>query len=144
MQISYKIHRPLEVEFVLPVRSYDTDFVGIVNNTVYVRWLEDLRLKLLDEHLPLKQQIEQGYAPVLSETQIEYKRPVKLLDQVIGRLWVSKLGRRKWTVQAEIIVNNKVAAVATQMGAFVSLQNGRPIPMPEELLKKYLEDRQDK
>lgn len=142
MLVNNNLHRPLEVALVIPVRTYDIDFVGIVSNIVYIRWLEDLRLKFLDEHLQLNQQLEQGYAPVLAGTEIEYKRPIKLIDKVIGRLWLSNLGRLKWTVQAEILSNNELAAVATQKGVFISLQNSRPIPIPQELQNKYLECQQ--
>ncbi len=134
------LHRPLEVMLEIPVRTYDIDFMGIVSNIVYIRWLEDLRLKFLNEHWQLNQQIEQGYAPVLAGTEIEYKRPIKIIDQVIGRLWLSNLGRLKWTVKAEILSNNELAAVASQKGGFVSLQNNRLIAIPEELQKKYLEN----
>lgn len=132
-----QVSRPLEVEIAIPVRTYDIDFAGIVSNIVYIRWLEDLRLKFLDEHWQLDKQIKQGYAPIIAGTEIEYKRPIKLIDKVIGRLWVNSLGKLKWTVQAEILSNNEVAAIATQKGAFISLQNNRPIPIPEELHKKY-------
>lgn len=43
-------------------------------------------------------------------------------------------------MQAEILSNNELAAVATQKGGFVSLQDNRLIPIPEELQKKYLEE----
>jgi acyl-CoA thioester hydrolase len=137
-----QITRPLEVEIAIPVRTYDIDFVGIVSNIVYIRWLEDLRLKFLDEHWQLNKQMEQGYAPILAGTEIEYKRPIKLIDKVIGRLWVSNLGRLKWTVQAEIFSNDQLAAIATQKGAFINLQNNRPILIPDELHKKYSEFQQ--
>ncbi|BAY74547.1 hypothetical protein NIES25_09610 [Nostoc linckia NIES-25] len=137
MLIDDKLHRPLEVVLAIPVRTYDIDFVGIVSNIVYIRWLEDLRLKFLDEYWELNQQLEQGYAPILAGTEIEYKRSIKISDRVIGRLWLSNVGRLKWTVKAEILSNDELAAVATQKGAFVSLQNGRPIRIPEELQKKY-------
>lgn len=139
MLATNNVHRPLEVELVIPVRTYDIDFAGIVSNIVYVRWLEDLRLKFLDEHWQLDKQIEQGYAPILVATEIQYKRPIKLVDQVIGRLWASGMGRLKWTVEAEILSNNEVAALATQKGAFVSLENGRPVPIAAELHNKYAE-----
>ncbi|MEH2277396.1 MAG: thioesterase family protein [Nostoc sp.] len=139
MLVNNNLHRPLEVVLAIPVRTYDIDFMGIVSNIVYIRWLEDLRLKFLDEHWRLNQQIDKGYAPILAATEIEYKRPIKIIDKVIGRLWLSNLGRLKWTVQAEILSNNELAAVATQKGAFVSLQNNRLIPIPEELQNKYLE-----
>lgn len=137
-----KQHRPLEVVLQIPVKTYDIDFAGIVSNIVYIRWLEDLRLKFLDQHCQIEQQLAQGYAPILAGTVIEYKRPIKLSDQVIGRLWASSLGRMKWIVEAEILSNNELAAVATQKGAFVNLQNKRPIPIPEELQNKYLEYQQ--
>lgn len=142
MLVNNNLHRPLEVILAIPVKTYDIDFMGIVSNIVYIRWLEDLRLKFLDEHWQLNQQIEQGYTPILAGTEIEYKRPIKIIDQVIGRLWLSGLGRLKWTVQAEILSNNELAAVASQKGGFVSLQNNRLIPIPEELQKKYLQYQQ--
>ena len=37
----------------LPIRTYDIDFAGIVSNIVFIRWLEDLRLALLDQTYPL-------------------------------------------------------------------------------------------
>ncbi len=142
MLVNNNLHRPLEVILAIPVKTYDIDFMGIVSNIVYIRWLEDLRLKFLDEHWQLNQQIEQGYTPILAGTEIEYKRPIRIIDQVIGRLWLSNLGRLKWTVQAEILSNNELAAVATQKGAFISLHNGRPIKIPEELQNKYFQCQQ--
>ncbi|MBN3924727.1 thioesterase family protein [Nostoc sp. NMS4] len=142
MLVDKNSHRPLEVVLTIPVKTYDIDFMGIVSNIVYIRWLEDLRLKFLDEHWQLNQQIEQGYTPILAGTEIEYKRPIKIIDRVIGRLWLSSLGRLKWTVQAEILSNNELAAVAIQKGAFVSLQNNRLLPIPEEFQKKYLQYQQ--
>ncbi|MEH2158187.1 acyl-CoA thioesterase [Nostoc sp.] len=142
MLVNNNSHRTFEVVLTIPVRTYDIDFMGIVSNIVYIRWLEDLRLKFLDEHWQLNQQIEQGYTPILAGTEIAYKRPIKIVDRVIGRLWLSNLGRLKWTVQAEILSNNELAAVATQKGGFVSLQNNRLIPIPEELQKKYLQSQQ--
>ncbi|AVH69655.1 acyl-CoA thioesterase [Nostoc sp. 'Lobaria pulmonaria (5183) cyanobiont'] len=142
MLVNNNLHRPLEVVLAIPVKTYDIDFMGIVSNIVYIRWLEDLRLKFLDEHWQLNQQIELGYTPILAGTEIEYKRPIKIIDRVIGRLWLSSLGRLKWTVQAEILSNNELAAVASQKGGFVNLQNNRLIPIPEELQKKYLQYQQ--
>ncbi|MHC0066275.1 acyl-CoA thioesterase [Nostoc sp. UIC 10890] len=142
MLVNNNLHRPLEVVLAIPVKTYDIDFMGIVSNIVYIRWLEDLRLKFLDEHWQINQQIEQGYTPILAGTEIEYKRPIKIMDQVIGRLWLSNLGRLKWTVQAEILSNNELAAVASQKGGFVSLQNNRLVSIPEELQNKYLQYQQ--
>ena len=129
--------RPLAVEIAIPVRTYDIDFAGIVSNIVYIKWLEDLRLKLLDEYLPLEKEMARGSVPIISKTEIEYKRPIKLFESVIGRMWIANFGRIKYTLQAEIISNNNVAAIATQMGTFISMDSGLPVRIPEELLQKY-------
>ncbi|MBE9052157.1 acyl-CoA thioesterase [Nostocales cyanobacterium LEGE 11386] len=142
MLVTNHPRRPLEVKLTISVKTYDIDFAGIVSNIVYIRWLEDLRLKCLDEYLPLDKLIEQGYVPILSGTEIEYKRAIKLADKVEGRLWLSSMGRLKLTAQAEILSNDQLAAVAIQKGAFVNLQNGRPVPIPQELQQKYLEYQQ--
>ncbi|WP_414527265.1 acyl-CoA thioesterase [Nodularia chucula] len=142
MLVNHHPQRPLEVKLTIPVRTYDIDFAGIVSNIVYIRWLEDLRLKCLDEYLPLGQLMEQGYTPILAGTEIEYKRPIQLGDKVEGCLWLHNLGRLKWTMQAEILSNNQLSAVAIQKGAFVNVQNGRPIPIPQELQQQYLAHQQ--
>lgn len=129
--------RQLEVEIPIKVKTYDIDFAGVVSNIVYIRWLEDLRLKFLDVYLPLDEQIQQGNVPFLSKTQIEYKKPVKLFDNVISKMWMSQLGKVKWTLEAEFISNNQVAATAIQIGAFINSKNNRPVKLPEELLQKY-------
>ncbi|MGD1873145.1 MAG: acyl-CoA thioesterase [Mastigocoleus sp.] len=134
-----KLFRPLEVEIVIPVRTYDIDFAGIVSNIVYIRWLEDLRLKILDEYLPLTKELNKGIAPAIYKTEIEYKRPIQLFESVIGQMWMSNLSRVKYTLQAEIIVNNHIAATATQTGVFLSMNNHRPVKVPEELSRQYSE-----
>ncbi|MBD3305834.1 acyl-CoA thioesterase [candidate division KSB3 bacterium] len=129
--------RPLEVELVLPVKTYDIDFAGIVSNIVYIRWLEDLRLKMLEQYLPLDQQIKADISPILMQTQIQYRKAVTLLDAPVGRMWMSDLSRMKWWVTAEIAVNGVVAATAEQYGCFIQLSTTRPIRIPAELLKHY-------
>ena len=129
--------KKLEVEIPIKVKTYDIDFAGVVSNIVYIRWLEDLRLKFLDVYLPLDEQMQQGNIPFLSKTQIEYKIPIQLFDNVISKMWMSNVGKVKWTLEAEFISNKQVAATAIQIGAFVNSENGRPAKLPEELLQKY-------
>ncbi|PZO44121.1 MAG: thioesterase [Pseudanabaena frigida] len=129
--------QPFEIEIDLPVRTYDIDFAGIVNNIVYVRWLEDLRLEMLAHHFPLEKQIENGFAPVILQTKIDYKQAIKIADKPSGKLWMKSLESLRWTVSAAIAVNGKVAAISEQVGIFVNLQSNKPIRIPQELKQKY-------
>jgi acyl-CoA thioester hydrolase len=131
--------QPFEVELDLPVKTYDIDFAGIVSNIVYVRWLEDLRLEMLARHFPLMEQLKNGIAPVILQTQINYKQPIQLADMPMGKMWMKSLESLRWTVNATITVNGKVAAIGEQVGIFVNLQNHKPIRMPEALKQKYHE-----
>jgi len=45
------------VEIAFTVHTYDIDFANIVSNIVYIRWLEGLRLAMLDRYLPLQTQL---------------------------------------------------------------------------------------
>ncbi|MCI0576450.1 MAG: acyl-CoA thioesterase [Chloroflexi bacterium] len=129
--------KPLSIELTLTVKTYDVDFAGIVSNIVYIRWLEDLRLQILAEYLPLAGLIAAGVGPVLTRTEIEYRRPLRLGDEAVGRMWVSKLGRLRWEVTAEIVMGEEVAAAAVQTGIFVTLATLRPAPVPAAMREKW-------
>jgi len=84
----------------LPVRTYDIDFAGIVSNIVFIRWLEDLRLALLDQAYPLIQALAEDVAPILLATRINYRRPVTIADSLVGRIRVAGLSRVRWRLVA--------------------------------------------
>lgn len=128
---------PCLIELPLEIKTYDIDFAGIVSNIVYIRWLEDLRLEMLKWYFPLEGQLKKGFGPILASTKIEYKRSLNITSLAIGRMWMSSIDASRWTVMAEIMTNGKIAALAEQVGLFVSLSDGRPIPMPEEVLSRY-------
>ena len=129
--------KSLEVTLDLPVKTYDIDFAGIVSNIVYLRWLEDLRLKILETYLPLEPLMARGYCPIIASTKIQYKKALKMFDRPMGKMWVAELGRSRCTLQAEIYLNRTVATTATQVGFFISLETMRPIAIPEQLKNIY-------
>ncbi len=59
-------------------KTYDIDAFGIVSNITYVRWLEDMRTEFLHRYLPWDRLEEDNLAPVLAETNIQYKNAVKI------------------------------------------------------------------
>lgn len=123
----------LGVEIALDVKSYDIDVAGIVSNIVYVRWLEDLRLVMLETYLPLKEQMEDGIVPAILTTHVEYKRAILMHDSVVGRMWLSGLSKIRWQVEADFLVGDQLAAHAQQEGCFISLAGHRPARLPAKL-----------
>ena len=130
--------RPFEVRLDIPVRTYDIDFAGVVSNIVYIRWLEDLGLQILAEYFPLEQAMrEQGISPVLLRTSIDYRQPIRIFDQVVGRMWVQKLGRARMVLKAEFVVDGQVRAIAEQSGCFIDFSTGKPVPMPQDIRLQF-------
>jgi acyl-CoA thioester hydrolase len=129
--------RPLEVEIAFPIQTYDIDFAGIVCNIVYIRWLEDMRLKMMERYLPLDKLMAQGFCPTLASTQIEYKKALRLFDRPVAKMWLSQLGRLRFTLQAEIYRNEELVTTATQVCFFVKSDTMRPTPLPEEFFNLY-------
>jgi acyl-CoA thioester hydrolase len=130
--------RPFETELHFHVKSYDVDYVGYVHNTVHIRWLEDLRVAMLAPHYSLEQCVKDGISPIITKTCIEYKRPLKLFDHVIGRVWVSKFEGVRWQVDHELVCRDALVATAEQSGIFISLQTHKPVPVPQVLAKIFL------
>lgn len=125
--------KPLEVQLDLKVRTYDIDFAGVVSNIVYIRWLEDLRLTVLETYYPLEKFLDAGLAPTLVETRIKYLQAVHIKDRPQARMWISRVSRLKFEFNAEISVDGEVVARAEQVGCLIDMSTGRPAAMPEEL-----------
>ena len=129
--------KPLEINLNLPIQTYDIDFAGIVSNIVYIRWLEDLRLKMLEVYQPLEELMAKGYCPIVDSTQIKYKKALQIFDRPVGKMWMSQLGRLRCTLQAEICLNKEIVTSATQTGFFVNLKTMRPMAIPSDIQKLY-------
>ena len=134
--------RPLLIERTIVVRTYDIDFANIAHNIVYFRWLEDLRSEVLVDVLPIDEILATGISPILVESCIEYKWPVRIGDAPIGRMWVANLSRTRWTLAAEIVVGERVCAAARQSGYFADLKTLRPVRVPNQLRAPYEAARQ--
>lgn len=127
----------LEVQVPLRVKPYDIDVVGVVSNIVYVRWMEDLRLAMLDAYLPLDQQMTEGVIPAILKVEIQYKRSIQLHDKLVGTMWLSGLEKLRYEVTAEFRANGHLAAIGRQEGCFISLATRRPVRPPAKLQAMY-------
>lgn len=129
--------RPLAIEHQIEIRTYDIDGLGHVSNITYLRWMEDMRFRLFEAHFPFEQFVADGVSPVLASTYIEYKRPIKLFDRPVCRMWLSHVGNASFTVEAEIVVLEQIATRVKHVGVFTDLASGRPIRVPRVVIDKF-------
>ena len=117
-----------KLTYKLPVHTYQVDFGGIVSNIVYVQWMEIGRTKLLEAvGMPIERIWEEGIAPVLVHTTIDYKRPFRLGDTVHAELWVSELRQTSARVEHRFYhADGTLMATGQQVGLFVNKDTLRP------------------
>lgn len=115
----------LFVEMPLIVNTYDIDAANHVNNIVYVRWLEDLRIKLASKLCNFKKLLDDGYYLVVVSTEIKYKKQIKLFDQPMGRMQFAGHKHGIITFEAVIKIGDKVSASAVQRCLLLNLKTGK-------------------
>ncbi len=54
---------------------------------------------------------------------------------------MSELGRLRYTLEAEIFLNDEIITSATQTGFFIHLETMRPMPIPKDIREIYVEQR---
>jgi acyl-CoA thioester hydrolase len=114
------------------IKTYEIDVAGHVNNIVYVKWLEDLRCKLFDQILPINNLLLGSLYPVVTSTNIIYKKQLKLGDQPSGFIWVEKIKHNMIMLKFNFIINRSICALAEQKVILMNLKNGT---MDKERLK---------
>ncbi len=121
--------------FELEIYSFHIDFLGHVNNIVYIQWMEIGRTKLLEAvNMSTHEIFQQGLAPVLVQTNITYKSPLHLGDRVWIEMWISELRNASAIMQFRFYNHQRtLAAEGWQKGLIVDRQTMRPRRLrPEE------------
>jgi len=129
--------RPMLIENDIYIKAYEIDSMGIVSNIVYIKWFEDLRHLFLAKYYPYKEMMKEMKSPMLMKTEVEYKKPLTIMDSPVGKLWIGKFGRTKWEMNFEISVGDVIHCTGKQTGCFYDIANNTPTSFPDWFLKIY-------
>jgi acyl-CoA thioester hydrolase len=132
-----------KISLALEIYTYQIDFIGHVNSSVYLQWLEIGRLKLLEAvGLPIHEIAKRGFVPVVIDTNISYKAPLYLGDAVQMELWISELKHASAIINFHLYNGSGSLAVeAYQKGLFIDRVSKRPrrlMPEERELFNPYV------
>jgi acyl-CoA thioester hydrolase len=108
----------------LEIKTYEIDIAGHVNNIVYVKWLEDLRYKLFEQILPIDNLLYWNLYPVVTSTNIVYKKQLKLSDKLTGFVWVEDIRHNMMILKFNFVSNDVVCASAEQKCVLLNLIRG--------------------
>ena len=130
-------------EHFLDVRYYETDQMGIVHHSNYIRYFECGRMAMLEEvGLPMHKIEESGVMLPIISVECRYKYPAKLGDRLKIVTSFDELPRARFKVMSEVYNQEGQLLVegSVSMG-FIDSASRRPIRCPETLLNlfsKYL------
>ena len=121
------------------VQTYQIDFSGHVNNSVYTQWCEEARVELVRRAgYPVTAAIAGGKVPALTETHILFRRPLLIGDEVEIEAWVEEIGGASGWIATEIRNDRgEVAASARQRGVWIDTVTGRPSRLSLEEIAAY-------
>lgn len=115
------------------VMFFDTDCGGVVHNLAYLRMIETCRTRLAAKlGMDLRTMSETQVFPVVTRTEVDYKRPAKLGDWIIIRGRLDEVSRARFWCAFEMIRESDHALLvnARQSLALVRMPEGKPVRLP--------------
>jgi YbgC/YbaW family acyl-CoA thioester hydrolase len=122
------------------VMFFDTDCGGVVHNLAYLRMIETNRTRLAAQlGMKLRDMAQTRLFPVVVRTEIDYKKPAVLGDELVieGRLdsvervrfWCSFVMKRP--------ADDTVLITCRQALALVQMPQGKPVRLPEDWAERF-------
>ena len=125
--------------FELPtkVQPADIDELGHVNNTVYLRWVQDAATAHWEAVASVEMQA--AIVWVVLRHEIDYKIAARADDEVLLRTWVGKASRLTFERFTEIVrrTDRQLLAHARTLWCPVNPATNRPTRVPPELRAQF-------
>ena len=102
----------------VPVAWGEQDLFGHVNNIVYFRYFESVRMHYLERIGTLRSHHEQGIGVILASTTCDFKKPVTWPQQLTVRTGVVSVGHTSFTMDY-LITDEQGVSVATGVSVLV-------------------------
>lgn len=122
-----------EVSTEISVMYFDTDAAGVVHNIVYLRFIETARTLLaIQLGMSFEEIARTQIHPVVTRTEIDYKRPALLGDTVRIDGRIKEWSAARFWCEFEVVRPRDGALLVTcrQALALVQMPQGRPVRLP--------------
>jgi acyl-CoA thioester hydrolase len=133
-------------ELTVTVQPADIDRQNHVNNTVYVRWIQEVATAHWEARAPADARDAIGW--VVLRHEIDYKSPACLGDELLLRTWVGKATRATFERFAEIrrpsvrdqkseVGGQTLLAKARTLWVPINPDTGKPTRVPPEVRARF-------
>lgn len=119
----------------LPVRYYETDQMGIVHHSNYIRYFECGRSDMMaNAGLPIEKLEEDGVMMPVVAVECRYKQSAKMGDTLKVVSVIDKVPMAKMLIRSEIYNQNDVLLVTGSVTlGFIDSVTRKPVRCPEAL-----------
>ena len=123
-------------EHFLDVRYYETDQMGIVHHSNYIRYFECGRMAMLEEvGLPMHKIEEAGVMMPITAVECKYRIPARLGDKLRVVTMINEMPRARLTVNTETYnQNDQLLSTGSVTMGFIDATTRRPIRCPQMLV----------
>ncbi|MBE0591383.1 MAG: acyl-CoA thioesterase [Gemmatimonadales bacterium] len=124
-------------ELRIAVQPADIDRLGHVNNTVYLRWVQEAAVAHWKAAAPPAAQVSLVW--IVARHEIDYKRPTFLEDEVIARTWVGTATRRAFDRHTELVrvADGKLLARARTVWCPIDAQTGKVTDVDDDVRARF-------
>ncbi|EEA02960.1 thioesterase superfamily protein [Burkholderia sp. H160] len=122
-------------EMTMPIRWGDMDAFGHVNNTVYFRYMEQVRISWF-EHMDFLDHRLDGQGPVIVNASMEFLKQLHYPGDVIGRMSVATPGRSSFDTAFELLRADEPDTLYARGAArcvWIDYAAGKSMPVPDVL-----------
>jgi len=128
---------PAPFEMTISVMPEDIDEQNHVNNTVYLRWVQEVATAHWQAVASGEAQESIGW--VVLRHEIDYKAVACLGDEVVLRTWVGNATRLTFERFTEIRRNSdaQLLSKARTLWCPINAQTGRPVRVPPEVREQF-------
>jgi acyl-CoA thioester hydrolase len=124
-------------EMTVSVTPRDIDEQNHVNNTVYLRWVQEVATAHWQATASSEAQKDIGW--VVLRHEIDYKIPAGPGDDVVLRTWVGKATRLTFERFTEILRSSdrQLLSAARTLWCPINAQTGRPVRVSAEVREQF-------
>ena len=127
----------MHYEISFPVRYYETDQMGVVHHSNYIRYFECARNGLIAANgYPIQECEKDGVTIPIVSVECRFRHPARMGDTVTVTADIDKVPRAKLVVkQAVYNQEGQLCAEGQVILGFLNKETGHPVRCPEKLLK---------
>lgn len=116
----------------MQVMFFDTDAGGVVHNIAYLRFIEIARTSLAEQlGMSLREMAATQKYPVVTRTEIDYRRAAKLGDRLLIEGWLDEIARVRFWCAFRIMRDDTLIAECRQTLALVQMPDAKILPLPQ-------------